>query len=230
MQCPICGETLPLSSKVCEACGNEYDGFFLTEEFDSSDVRKRVTSEAARRKQPSALKPGRPPLDPKIIWIVAGVVVAVAVIGALLYFFMPQSGGAPSKPEATVSKYYDYIKSGDAEGLFSLFEPGFLPTAPDRAAIQAALSANSYAVKGPQVTVLKKDKATAVVEIEGVEVDVTPKAGGPVKKLTLVDANGAPMVSVVELSNNGNGWKIMGRPVNGWSPDNLWLLGDVKTQ
>jgi hypothetical protein len=230
MECPICGETLPLSSKVCEACGNEYDGFFLTEEFDSSDVRKRAAAEAAQKKQPSALKPGRPPLDSKVIWIIAGAVVALVAVGALIYFFVPNSAGAPNKPETTVTRYYDYVKSGNAEGMFGLFEPGFLPTAPDRAAIHAALSTNSFKVTGPTVTVLSNDNGAATVEIKDIEVEVTPKAGGQAKKLTLVDANGAPMVSVVKLNNNGSGWRIAGRPVNGWAPDNLWLIGEVKTQ
>jgi hypothetical protein len=230
MECPICGETLPLSSKVCEACGNEYDGFFLTEEFDSSDVRKRVAAEAAQKKQPSALKPGRPPLDPRVIWIIDGAVAAVAVVGVLIYFLMPKSGGAPNKPETTVANYYEYIKSGNAEGIFGLFEPGFLPTAPDRAAIHAALSTNTYKVSGPTVTVLANDNSAARVEIKDIEVEVTPKAGGQAKKLTLVDANGKPIVSVVKLNNNGSGWKISGRPVNGWAPDNLWLIGEVQTQ
>lgn len=54
MECPVCGEKLPLNAKVCAGCGEPVDRFFLTEELEASQVRKSAMeipkSEAGRRR------------------------------------------------------------------------------------------------------------------------------------------------------------------------------------
>jgi hypothetical protein len=233
MQCPICGETLPLSSKVCDACGHEYDGFFLTEEFDASTVRKSVTGQKPPR-TPSALKPGRPPLERRTKFLIAaGVVLMVAVV-ALVVVFIPHGVSAPSKPDEAVLKYYQYLQKGNGDALMSLFESGFLPVATDKAAVKAALASNTYEVTPPTIKVLTNDNGVAIVAIQDVQVQVTPKSGGAPKALSLaaylqsVPGTPAGTVALVKLHNNGSGWQIAGRPVGGWNPDNLWLIGELK--
>ncbi|MHB8896006.1 MAG: hypothetical protein ACYC99_12640 [Candidatus Geothermincolia bacterium] len=234
MECPICGETLPLSSKVCESCGQEYDGFFLTEEFTASTVRKSAAP-AAPRRQPSALKPSRrPPMGRRNIAIIVGAVVLVAVIVVAVLMFLPRGYSAAGKPEEAVTKYYEYLRKGNAEGMFSLFESGFLPMAPDKAAIRAAFASNSYNATVPVVAVVSKTDNAAQVAIQQVEVETAPKSGGASQKQSLAGyvqtlPGGSPQsVSLVKVSNTGSGWKITGRPMGGWGPENIWLLGEVK--
>lgn len=234
MECPICGETLPLSSKVCESCGHEYDGFFLTEEFDSSSVRRSASPQKAPR-QPSALKPSRrPPMDRKKIAVIVGVVVLVALIGVALFAFVPRGHGAPGTAEEAVLKYYDYLRTGDADGLFSLFESGYLPVAADKAGIKAALSTNKYTVSQPVTQVLSRTQNTALVAIKNLEVDISSKTKGTTEKKSLAQyiqsqpGSNPQMVSVVKLDNTGDGWHISGRPIGGWTPDSIWLIGEIR--
>lgn len=235
MECPICGETLPLSSKVCESCGQEYDGFFLTEEFTSSSVRKSAAPQKAPRKQPSALKPSRrPPMTPKKIALIVGAAVALIAIAIAIVAFIPRGNQPPGTAQEAVVKYYEYLRKGNADGLFSLFESGYLPVAPDRAAIKAAMSSNKYTVSEPVTQILSRTENTALIAISNVEVDVAPKAGGAAQKKSLaayidsIPGGNKQMVSVVKLDNSGSGWHISGRPLGGWNPDNLWLLGELK--
>lgn len=233
MECPICGETLPLCGSVCEACGNEYDGFFLTEEFASSSVRKSVAPQKLPR-QPSALKPSaRPPMDRKKAAMIGGAAVLVLLAGVALFAFIPRGHGAAGTAEEAVTRYYDYLRTGDAEGIFSLFEPGYLPVAADKAGIKAALTTNTYKASKPIIQVLSRTDNTSVVAIKAVEVDITSSTRGIVEKKSLAGyaqelPGGNPqMVSVVKLKNSGGGWRIAGRPVDGWAPSNIWLIGEV---
>jgi hypothetical protein len=234
MECPICGETLPLSSKVCDSCGHEYDGFFLTEEFASSTVRKSAAPQKPPRRQPSALKPGRPPLGRKKIAIIAGAAVLLIAAAIAVFMFMPTSFSAAGAPDAAVTKYYQYLQDGNAEGMFSLFESGFQPMEQVKAAVKAALATNKYTVKPPVVTVVRQVDNVADVKIESVEVTSLPKSGGTPKKQSLaayaesLPGNNPKLVSMVKVSNNGEGWQITGRPVSGWSPENMWLIGEIQ--
>jgi hypothetical protein len=213
MECPICGETLPLSSKVCSSCGHEYDGFFLTEEVESSAVRRSVTRQKPP-KQPSALKPGRGPLSRTALAWIGGGVAALVLIAVVAFIFIPRGKGGAGKPADAVTSYYKYLRSGDTEGLLSLFENGFQPTESDRTGLKAAISTNTYAVTGPTVKVL------------------TPKKGGTPQQYSLASLlSSAPGSScVVGLENMGDGWKISGRTYGGWAPQNLWLVGDLEPQ
>jgi hypothetical protein len=229
MECPICGETLPLSSKTCAACGNEYDGFFLTEEADSSAVRRSVTQQKPPR-QPSALKPGRGPLSRTTLMWIGGGVAALVLIAIVAFIFIPRGKGGADKPAGAVSSYYQYLKSGDDAALLSLFVSGFQPTASEKIGLKAALAANSYSVTGPSVNVLTDDGKNATVAITSVDVAVTPKKGGTPQQYSLASLlSSAPgSTVVVRLENLGDGWKISGRTFGGWAPQNLWLVGDLK--
>jgi len=233
MECPICGETIPLSSKVCASCGNEYDGFFLTEEVASSEVRKRVTQQKPP-KVPSALKPRRAPLSRPTMFMIIGGVVALVVVAGGVFMFMSRSKGGAGKPAEAVTSYYKYLQAGDSESLLALFDSGFQPTDATRAGLKAALAANSYAVTGPQIRVISDDGTTAFIAIDSVDVTVTPKNGSPPKRYSLAGLRaelpdaGPQAASVVKITNTGGGWKIAGRTYGGWSPQNLWLLGDIK--
>ncbi len=233
MECPICGETLPLSSRVCEACGNEYDGFFLTEEFAASSVRKSVAPQKPPR-QPSALKPStRPPMDRKKVAVIGGAVVLALLVGAALFAFIPRGRGAAGTAEEAVTRYYEYLRAGDAEGIFSLFEPGYLPVAADKAGIKAALTTNTYKVSKPVTQVLSRTDNTALVAIKAVEVDIASDTRGTTENKSLaryaqeLPGGNPQMVSVVKLENSGGGWRIAGRPVDGWAPSGVWLIGEV---
>lgn len=233
MDCPICGETLPLSSKVCESCGHEYDGFFLTEEYTSSSVRKSASSEKAPR-VPSSLKPSRrPPMDKKKIAVIIGVAAVLVIAAVLVLALIPRGRSAPGTAQEAVMKYYEYLRTNDADGMFSLFESGYQPVAKDKAGIKAAVSSNTYAVSQPVTQVLSRTENTALVAIHRVEVDVTPKKGGATTKNSLTEyiqntpGTTPQTVSVVKLDNNGDGWHIAGRPTGGWSPENLWLIGEL---
>lgn len=234
MECPICGETLPLSSRVCESCGNEYDGFFLTEEASSSAVRKNASRPPAR-KQPSSLKPRRrAPLSGRSIAIIVGSAVLLAAIAVAVILLVPRGISAPGSAKDVVPRYYQYLEKGDADGLFSLFESGFLPVATDRAAIRAALSSNDYTVSQPVFEVLSSTDNTAIAAIRDIEVDIKPKAGGASRKMSLAEyrdslpGNNRGAVGIVKLTRDGGGWHVSGRPSGGWSPENLWLLGELK--
>ncbi len=234
MECPICGETLPLSSKVCESCGNEYDGFFLTEEAYSSTVRKNA-SLPSTRKQPSALKPRQhAPLSGRSIAIIVGSAVLLTAIAVAVILLVPRGISAPGSAKDVVPRYYQYLEKGDAEGLFSLFESGFLPVAADRAAIKAALSSNDYTVSQPVFEILSSADKTAIAAIRDVKVDIKPKAGGASRTMSLTEyrdslpGNNKGAVSIVKLTRDGGGWRVSGRPSGGWSSENLWLLGELK--
>jgi len=222
MQCPICGETLPLSSRVCSACGNEYDGFFLTEEVESSALRRSVTSSSPRR-QPAALTPRRmAPLSTRSKWLIAVGALALTLIVVAGVIVLPHRAATAGNPADAVTLYYRYLQQGDADGLFSVFESGYLPMERPRAAVRANLSNSKYAVTGPTIHVVSGDTNTAVVQIDDVEVDVTARGAQTKNKLP------AGSAVMVRINNTGVGWKISGRPVNGWAPENLWLIGAVQ--
>ncbi|HEY5503304.1 MAG TPA: hypothetical protein VIJ97_08330 [Candidatus Anoxymicrobiaceae bacterium] len=232
MKCPICGETLPLSSNVCASCGNEYDGFFLTEEVKSSALRRSVAESKAPR-QPAALKPrNRAPLSSRTIWIIVVSVAAAIIAVAAVLVFVPRGKTAAGNPAAAVNLYYQYLQKGDSEGLFSLFDPGFLPMEGARASIKAALSTNKYAVTGPATRVMSSDNNTALVAIDSLQVQVT--SGGNTRTLTLADRLQSLIGSqtgkslVVRINNSGSGWKISGRPLNGWTVEDIWLVGTLQ--
>lgn len=46
VDCPICGEEIPLSGKTCGSCGYEEEAFFLTEEMESSTLRQYALRKA----------------------------------------------------------------------------------------------------------------------------------------------------------------------------------------
>ena len=232
MECPICGETLPLSSKVCASCGNEYDGFFLTEEVDSSALRRSVTN-AKPPRQPAALKPrSRAPMSARSIWMIVGSVAAVIIAVAAVLVFMPHGQTAAGSPAAGVNLYYQFLQKGDSAGLFSLFESAYQPMEGARASIKAALSANKYVVSGPVTRVLTANEDNALVAIDSLEVQVT--SGGTTRKLTVADLKQSLVGSqtgkgvVVRMSNSGSGWKISGRPLKGWSAEDIWLIGNIE--
>lgn len=228
MECPVCGETLPLSSKICPSCGHEYDGFFLTEEFKSSDLQKRASKTGKAPKVPSALKPGRHPRDvKKIAFIVGGLAVLIA-IGVLVLLLVSGGKNAVKKPSEAVTKYYEYLKAGNSSGLFDLFESGFQPTENVRTGLEAALATNTYEVKGPEVTTPNEEGDAVFVQINNVDVTTTPKSGAAPKSNSLA-AYGPGSVSVVKVIKTSGGWKISGRAHGGWAPNNLWLIGDVRT-
>jgi hypothetical protein len=231
MECPICGETLPLSSKVCSSCGHEYDGFFLTEEVESSAVRRSVTRQKPP-KQPSALKPGRGPLSRTALAWIGGGVAALVLIAVVAFIFIPRGKGGAGKPADAVTSYYKYLRSGDTEGLLSLFENGFQPTESDRTGLKAAISTNTYAVTGPTGRGWTAAGPNATLAIHSVDVTVTPKKGGTPQQYSLASLlSSAPGSScVVGLENMGDGWKISGRTYGGWAPQNLWLVGDLEPQ
>lgn len=184
MQCPICGETLPLSSKVCASCGNEYDGFFLTEEVESSAARRSVTQQKPPR-QPSALKPRRAPIDGRRMAMIGGGVAAVLVIAVAAFLFIPRGKGGAGKPADAVTNYYKYLQSGDSEGLLALFDSAFQPVESEKTGLKAAIAANSYAVTGPTIRVISDDDTTAYVAIDSVGVAVTPRNGAPPQRFSL---------------------------------------------
>ena len=232
MECPICGETLPLSSKICASCGNEYDGFFLTEEVDSSALRRSVTNVKPPR-QPSALKPrSRAPLSARTIWIIVASVAAVVIAVAAVIVFVPRGQTAAGSPAAAVNMYYQCLQKGDSAGLFSLFENAYQPMEGARASIKAALAANKYVVSGPVTRVVLSGEDTALVAIDSLEVQVT--AGGATGKRSIAELKQSLVGSqtgkgvVVRLTNTSSGWKISGRPLKGWSAENIWLIGNIE--
>jgi len=232
MECPLCGETLPLHSRVCLSCGHEFDTFFLTEEAQSSEVRRSVAPSKAPR-QPAALKPSRPPISRKTMGLIGASVGAVAIIAVAIVLFTMSGSALPQKPEDTVAKYYEYLQKGDVTGLLNLFESGFQPTANDRVAVSAVLHANSYKVTGPNVHLISDADGTAYVAIDSIDVSTTPKNDGAPTQDSLAaliqkSRPGGQVAAVVKLVNSGDGWRISGRPFNGWGPANIWLIGQLQ--
>jgi len=73
---------------------------------------------------------------------------------------------------------------------------------------------------------------TALVAIDSLEVQVT--AGGATGKRSIAELKQSLVGSqtgkgvVVRLTNTSSGWKISGRPLKGWSAENIWLIGNIE--
>lgn len=218
-QCPICGETLPISGKECWHCGH-----IIADKFDTADsaVRARA-AEGTKRKQPSALKPSRhAPVSARTMYYMGGGMALVLILAIAGFMVARSARGNAKTPEQAVRLYYDYLENKKPEELFELFEPGYQPRTSERINIVAAVEANRYDVKDLEVSVVSNDDKAAVLAITSVNVTVTDSSGTSEKSLASMHK-----AMTIRAVSYGRSWKISGRPNGGWKSDNLWLLGEM---
>lgn len=230
MECQFCGEELPLNSAVCTACGKEVEQFFLTEEVKESRVSKRTRVIPAAKRLPSP----RQQVGFTDRWKTAGVVVgAVAVIAIGIFAAMALSGGE-SKPEnamAAVDGYYEAMVKSDFGKMKSYFANAFLPSSEETAEIEEVMGETRYEVIELDIRTVREDERGALVEIESLQVKYTNPNGGTgthtlstdvLQPLYLRQPN---LRMLVRVMDEGSGWLIADRPMNGWSAENIWLIG-----
>lgn len=236
MDCPICGEELPLNAKECPVCGEPIDRFFLTEEVQSSRVRKRAIE--PERKQEVALpmaRASRRGINWKLWGTVGGA--AVFVVGmAILFAFVVFGGGGAEQatPQEIVEGYYESLSRGDVEDMLSEFANAYQPTSGQKSAIQSAVGMNNYEVANLMLREEENDGNQARVVIEELKVK-TIADGGEERELDLVSDVLEPAHEadpnarvVVHLDKEGSGWKIVDRPLGGWEPEDIWIIGSME--
>jgi endogenous inhibitor of DNA gyrase (YacG/DUF329 family) len=229
MECPICGEKVPLNSEVCPFCGNSSDEFFLTEA--AIDSRHPVPAEK-KHIEPRARKKVRHLDWSGVLALTGGGAVVLALI-LIAVFFAPRGASLSwSKPEQVVRGYYEALAQNDLKGMLSMVADAYQPTTAERSLLDTALRDNTYKVSGLEVRVLSNDRTEARVALENVVVTITPKGGGEPVTHSLRDEIIAPArqaapntVMLVRLVFYSNAWKIEGRPYGGWAPKNIWALG-----
>jgi len=231
MECQYCGEELPLNSAVCTACGKEVEQFFLTEEVKESRVSKRTREVPAARRLPSP----RQQVGFTYRWKTAGMIVGlVAVIAIAIFAAMALSGGEskPENAEEVVDGYYEALEKSDFGKMKSYFANAFLPTRDEAAEIENVVGETEYHVIGPDIRTVRDDERGVLVEIQSLQVKYTRANGGTgshtlstdvLQPLHLKQPNLRILVRVI---NEGSGWLIADRPMNGWSAENLWLIGE----
>jgi hypothetical protein len=229
MECPICGEKVPLNSEVCPFCGNASDEFFLTEA--TIDSRHPAPQEK-KHVEPRASKTARHLNWNGVLALAGGGAVVLALI-LIAVFFAPRGASLSwSKPEQVVRGYYEAMAQNDLKGMLSMVADAYQPTTAERSLLDTALRDNTYKVSGLEVRVLSNDRTEARVSLENVVVTITPKGGGQPVTHSLRDEIIAPArqaapntVMLVRLVFYNNAWKIQGRPYGGWAPKNIWALG-----
>ncbi len=229
MECPICGEKVPLNSEVCPFCGNASDEFFLTEA--TIDPRHPAPPEK-KHVEPRVRKVARRLDWGGVLALSGGGAVVLAFILVAIFFAPRGASLSWSKPEQVVRGYYEAMSQNDLKGMLSLVADAYQPTSEARSLLEAAFRENTYRVSGLEVRVLSNDRTEARVSLENVVVTVTPKAGGQPVTHSLRDEVIAPArqaapnsVMLVMLVFYNNAWKIQGRPYGGWAPQNIWVLG-----
>lgn len=229
MECPICGEKVPLNSEVCPFCGNTSDEFFLTEA--TIDHRHPAPPEKKRVKPRASKTAHRLDWGGVLALTGGGAVVLAFILVALL--FAPRGASLSwSKPEQVVRGYYEALSQNDLKGMLSLVADAYQPTTGARSLLETALRENTYKVSGLEVRVLSNDRTEARVSLENVVVTITPKGGGQPVTHSLLDEVIGPArqaapnsVMLVMLVFYNNAWKIQGHPYGGWAPQNIWALG-----
>jgi len=230
MECQFCGEELPLNSAVCTACGKEAEQFFLTEEVKESRVSKRTREVPAAKRLPSP----RQQVGVTDRWKIAGVILgALAVIAIGIFAAMALSGGE-SKPEnalEVVDGYYEAMVKSDFGKMTSYFANAFLPSSEEAAVIEKAIGETKYQVIELDTRTVSEDEREAIVEIESLQVKYTNPNGGTgthtlstdvLQPLHLTQPN---LRMLVRVMDEGSGWLLTDRPMNGWSAENIWLIG-----
>lgn len=231
MECQYCGEELPLNSEVCTSCGKEVEQFFLTEEVRGSRLSKLARETPIVRRLPSPRRQvgftGR--------WKTVGVIMgAVAVIAIAIFAAMTLSGGEskPENAEEVVDGYYEALEKSDFGKMKSYFANAFLPTREETVEIEKVVGETRYQVIGPDIRTVREDEREAIVEIQSLQVKSTKPDGVTVKHTLSTDVlqplhlKQADLRILVRVMNEGSGWLITDRPMNGWSVENLWLIGE----
>lgn len=233
MDCPICGEQIPLNARECAECGHTVDRFFLSEEVDTSRVRKRVMDSGAPRKEPSALKPSRPPLSDRKMLILGAAAVVVVVIIIIVVFLVTRGHGGAGSPEDAVRGYYDALQNRDFDGMLQYVAAGFQPTGNQKVEIRDAVIGGSWQFSDLNMRTMSgaADSVSVILNDLNATVRCGPKGE---EKLSLVTDVIQPMqqqspgsVIVVNVVNDGGVWKIAGRPLGGWAAENLWVIGEA---
>ena len=231
VECQYCGEELPLNGSVCTACGKEVEQYFLTEEVRGSRVSKLTREIPVVRRLPSPRRQvgftGRGKTAAIIIGLVA--VIAIAVFAA-----MALSGGEskPENAEEVVDRYYEALEKSDFAKMKSYFANAFQPTREEPAEIEKTVGETKYHVIGPDVRTVSEDKREVIVEIESLQVKYTKPNGGTGRHTLSTDVlqplhlKQPNLRMLVRVMNEGSGWLIADRPMNGWSAENLWLIGN----
>lgn len=243
MDCPVCGEELPLDSAICSACGNRADQFFLTEEVRTSRVSKRTMKVPSQKRSPTPRKEGRDIAAWKIT-VMTAAVTGLALTLVAVVFMMIGGKGKPQTPEEVVGGYYEALSKGDFGAMKSLFAGGFLPRAEQAEAVENAVDETRYEVTGPDLRTLTDDGKTARVAIQSLQVKTSVIQGLRIKTslgeedpvvhdvaeaLKIPQRQNHNLLLVVNLVNEGGGaWMIADRPMGGWLPENLWLIGEPR--
>lgn len=240
MECPICGEDIPLNSRVCGNCGNEVDQFFLTEESKASRLSKRITDEAARQRYrvPRGQKPRVGFFEGLRIgtwkrYALIALAVAIVVGVGLGAYLMLASGGSKveNSPTGVIEAYYEALSNNDVGGMLSLVTSGFQPTADQRIGISSAVENSTYEISGPVLQVQDENPTAAVVEIQDLNVQIK-NAGGDTIQRSLAEymrpllEKEPGSIMVVKTSRVGGKWMIADTPVGGWEAGSEWLLGE----
>lgn len=171
-------------------------------------------------------------------WKTAGVIAgSIALILIAIFAAMTLTGGehVPVNAEEAVSGYYEALARSDLSGMESCFAKAFLPPVRDMKGIEEVVGETTYRVVGPNLRTVSEGAGEATVEIEDVQVDYTNPDGETVKHALSTDVLQPlrlkrPGIRVlVRVMNEGDGWFIADRPMNGWSAENIWLLGQLGT-
>jgi len=230
MECPICGEQVPLNAEACPLCGNPAEQFFLTEEAESSIARQQALELPYIPRRAFALEP----LFSRRTLIIAGFTGAAIIAGVVVLLSFLYGGKSPgSTPEQPIRLYYDALSGKSLDDMLSLFAVKYQPKVLERTGVGDALANDNYSVSGLVTRTLEKDDRKARVVLEAVRVTVM-KPGGKVDLSLVADVikplqeQDPDLLIIVNVVKEAGAWKIADRPLDGWAPDNLWVVGHAE--
>jgi hypothetical protein len=225
MDCPVCGEEIPLNQSECPNCGEQVDRFFLTEEVEGSRVRRKAGEVEKAPTEPSSQARKRPLERSRLVAVIIAVVflLALAVLALLL---LVGGGGVPDTPDGVVNAYYEALQKSDFETMKSYFANAYLPTGQEQDRLASGVSKTDYAVTGPSLVVLADEGKSARVAIEALQVKESSPGGTVRHDLSRDVLQGLHSTDpeariVVELSRDSGIWRIVERPYGGWQAENL---------
>jgi len=226
VSCPLCGAKITLGASECPVCKYPFEKLGLARAGSVKKIGTKRRLFSLSTLSLSQLNPRR-----RQVLILYSILFFAFVITLAL---MLSRGGKTVKfktPEEAVRAYYSALERKDAKGVIAPIIAGYRPTGKQFEKLEIAIKEGSWKFSGLKLRKISEKGDQACFALE--DLRATIDLGGGRKKANLTTDVIAPLqnakpgaVLIIRLEKVEGSWEILSRPLNGWVPESLWVIGE----